>query len=99
MSELELPKRDLAEEPVPDYGIRLVEVLEGTTRSVGSALEELQFDCPLAEEEALELLADENLERCPECETWVEAGELVDAGGNDRPCYNCRPGEDEDGEA
>lgn len=30
------------------------------------------------------------IERCPECEEWVEIGELVDEDCEEQPCGSCR---------
>ena len=38
----------------------------------------------------LDILADANIERCPTCEWWVEAGELVDDENELVSCLTCR---------
>jgi len=41
-------------------------------------------------------LADMEIERCPECDWWVECGELVDEDCEVGPCSSCRSYADED---
>ena len=61
---------------------------------VGWAMGEFDLDI----EEIEEIMLDANYERCPECENFVECGELADAEGDERPCFNCKPlaGDDEE---
>ena len=50
----------------------------------------------LSIDEIEELMLDANYERCPECEWFVECGELIDANMEERPCYDCKPYRDDD---
>lgn len=51
-------------------------------------LEELGVELSDAEE----IMLTYGFERCPECEMWVECGELVDEHGDGRgACCTCRP--------
>jgi hypothetical protein len=54
---------------------------------MGAVMEEFSIDI----EEIELLMEDANYERCPECENWVEAGELSDSNSDLRPCFNCQP--------
>ncbi len=40
-------------------------------------------------EDLEELMVDHGYERCPECEWWVECGELVDDDGEEKVCAGC----------
>jgi hypothetical protein len=49
----------------------------------------------LSYEKLVDKLLDLNVEQCPTCRWWVEAGELVDDDGDvDKHCANCRPSGD-----
>lgn len=59
---------------------------------------ELLVDLPggdvFDEGDVLEILLDENVDRCEECDTWVESSELVDDDGEYvGSCSSCRPAE------
>jgi uncharacterized protein (UPF0212 family) len=41
-------------------------------------------------EELEEIMANVGYERCPECESWCETGELVDEEGDPCSCSWCR---------
>lgn len=86
----------------PVIAARIAARAEGTCDSVAVILSALNLSHLVTEEDAEAAILDHNLERCPQCEWWTEAGEL--AGDEDDPdadehgvrpgCYNCVPRRD-----
>jgi len=71
---------------------------QGTLLSEAQLLERSGLGDDVGEDEVIEILLDEGVERCPECGWWVHSWELVDEDGNETVCENCRMGrEDERG--
>jgi len=64
---------------VADYAL-------GTCNSEAEIAE--HFD--IEEEDVIDLLLDANVERCPGCDWWHEAGELVNDDGELVGCDQCR---------
>jgi len=62
--------------------------LEGTCDGVELIIdrEELDMDA----DDVMEILAEHNIEECPECGWWVDAGELADCEGELQACDGCR---------
>ncbi len=84
----------LTPEQVGDLCDRLI----GTPDEILATLEHMGLDADFYDVADVEsLIADENLERCSDCDWWCEAGELVDEDGDECACPSCRTGED-DGE-
>lgn len=70
---------------------------QGTLLSEAQLLERSGLGDDVSEDEVIEILLDEGVERCPECEWWVYSWELVDEDGKETVCENCRmKGEGED---
>lgn len=65
---------------------------QGTLLSEAQLLERSGLVDIITEDEVLEILLDEGVERCPECDWWVYSWELVDEDGNETACENCRLG-------
>lgn len=63
---------------------------------VGSGISWAMEEFDLSIDEIEEIMLDANYERCPECEWFVECGELIDANMEERPCYDCQPYGDDD---
>lgn len=78
---------------------RCADVL-GETSGENQQVQELadEFGCGVVDIESA--MADMNYERCPECDWWVEAGELINDKEEPCPCSSCQPrnGEDDDDE-
>ena len=69
-----------------DHAGEIEERLLGTADCVERALEDLGI-----EEDPTDVMAEFNtIERCPECDWWVETGELVDEDCEEVPCSGCR---------
>jgi len=68
----------------------LVMEAEGTAQTESKLLERFGLSGEISEDEMTEILLDEGVERCPECEWWVYSWELVDEDGNETVCENCR---------
>lgn len=75
----------------PDAATRLSDRLLGTCDQIEAACEQLRLD--IDEDDAHEMLAEANIERCSECDWWVESGELADEDGELVSCSGCRPRE------
>lgn len=73
-----LSREDIAE---------IVRKLDGTC---GEADEFVIEEFGITQEQIEEIMAEENYEKCPECQMWVEAYELVDDDSEECPCDNCR---------
>ena len=58
----------------------------GTMESPAALAE--RFD--VLEDDVEEALVDCGVEKCPECEWWVEVGELADENGDEQACESCR---------
>jgi hypothetical protein len=69
--------------------------LLGTSASPENAMIALEIEMPEGVQiDSLEAdLADGNLERCPGCEWWFDAGELVDEDGELVGRQDCRDSE------
>ncbi len=61
--------------------IKIVERLQGTSNNniEGLSIEEIE-----------EIMLDAGYERCPECDVWVECGELIDDNDEQCSCESCR---------
>jgi hypothetical protein len=70
--------------------VKFLTHVHGTPDAIDAALEQLLLDELISVDEAEELLAEDNQERCPECDWWVEAGELVGEEFEDQSCASCR---------
>lgn len=69
--------------------------LEGTCGSIEQAQESLSFEDFLTLDEIHEGLEERNLVSCPGCGWWMEAGEIVDDGGEEVGCGDCREKQDD----
>lgn len=65
---------------------------QGTLLTESELLERLDLGDEIDEGDVVEILLDEGVERCPECDWWVYSWELVDEDGNETACENCRLG-------
>lgn len=73
---------------------RIAATIEGTCQSVASVLSSMDLD-DVDPEEVESRLADFNLEECPGCGWWMEAGELINGDGDVVGCADCREADDE----
>ena len=63
--------------------------LLGTSDGMHNIIE--RFNLVVTEDELEDLVADTNIERCPECDWWYESFELVNAAGDVVGCADCSP--------
>ena len=62
----------------------------------GDGVSRVMMEFALGVDEIDEIMGEANYERCPDCEEYVEAGDLADENGDPRSCYSCEPLRDED---
>jgi len=66
----------------------IADIFLGTCRTIGSVIDQYELDKTV--EEVEDLLLDYSIERCPECEWWVESIELMDENDEPTPCDGCK---------
>jgi hypothetical protein len=74
--------------PSPGQIDALKHYLLGTQHEEYDALIALGFD-ELDDGDVVEAMGYENIDRCEECDTWVETSELVDDDGDVTSCTGC----------
>lgn len=65
----------------------LADDLLSSSEEIWQAIE--RKGCNIDADEA-EALLGEFIERCPECDVWVESGELIDENLDHVPCDSCK---------
>lgn len=76
-----------------DAIFKLADALVGTCGSIEATIKRLRLDEILGiETDSIEsMLMDlANIDRCPNCEWWVDCGELYNGNDKECACANCR---------
>ncbi|MCC5612891.1 hypothetical protein LC612_40955 [Nostoc sp. CHAB 5834] len=78
-------KQDLT----PEEKAAIADQVTGFSLGFSQAQEQYELEAEVLED----LLLDQNIEKCPGCEWWVDSHELVgpDSDEPDGHCRNCRP--------